>query len=33
MTFMDKALVSISPTLKGNITIDSFHEFAGFKCL
>ncbi|XP_050882451.1 transcription elongation factor SPT6 homolog isoform X9 [Lathyrus oleraceus] len=31
--FMDKALVSTSPTLKGNIAIDSFHEFAGFKWL
>ncbi|KAL5078321.1 hypothetical protein RYX36_017305 [Vicia faba] len=31
--FMDKALVSTSPTLKGNIEIDSFHEFAGFKWL
>jgi transcription elongation factor SPT6 len=31
--FMNKALVSTSPTLKGNIVIDSFHEFAGFKWL
>ncbi|CAK8575915.1 unnamed protein product [Lathyrus sativus] len=31
--FMDKALVSTSPTLKGNIAIDSFHEFTGFKWL
>ena len=31
--FMDKALVSTSPTLKGNTAIDSFHEFAGFKWL
>ncbi|KAG5047637.1 hypothetical protein JHK86_017043 [Glycine max] len=31
--FMDKALVSTSPTIKGNTTIDSFHEFAGVKWL
>ncbi|TKY49791.1 Transcription elongation factor SPT6 [Spatholobus suberectus] len=31
--FMDKALVSTSPTLEGNKTIDSFHEFAGVKWL
>jgi transcription elongation factor SPT6 len=31
--FMNKALVSTSPTLKGNIVIDSFHEFAVFKWL
>lgn len=31
--FMDKALVSTNPTMKGNIAIDSFHEFAGFKWL
>lgn len=31
--FMDKALVSTSPTLEGNIRIDSFHEFAGVKWL
>jgi transcription elongation factor SPT6 len=30
---MNKALVSTSPTLKGNIVIDSFHEFAVFKWL
>ncbi|KAG5034846.1 hypothetical protein JHK87_009756 [Glycine soja] len=31
--FMDKALVSTSPTIKGNTTVDSFHEFAGVKWL
>lgn len=31
--FMDKALVSTNPTLKGSIAIDSSHEFAGFKWL
>lgn len=31
--FMDKALVSTSPTSKGNIAIDSCHEFAGVKWL
>jgi len=31
--FFDKALVSTNPTLEGNRTIDSFHEFAGVKWL
>lgn len=31
--FMDKALVSTSPTAEGNIATDSFHEFAGVKWL
>jgi len=31
--FFEKALVSTSPTLEGNKTIDSFHEFAGVKWL
>ncbi|KAK1302050.1 hypothetical protein QJS10_CPB12g01717 [Acorus calamus] len=31
--FMDKALVSTSPTAEGNTAIDSFHQFAGVKWL
>lgn len=29
--FMDKALVSTSPTIKGNTTIYFFHEFVDVK--
>ncbi|XP_061357289.1 transcription elongation factor SPT6 homolog [Gastrolobium bilobum] len=31
--FMDKALVSTCPTLEGDMSIDSFHEFASVKWL
>ncbi|XP_039160120.1 transcription elongation factor SPT6 homolog [Eucalyptus grandis] len=31
--FMDNAVVSTSPTPDGNVTIDSFHQFAGVKWL
>lgn len=31
--FMDNAVVSTSPTPDGNLTIDSFHQFAGVKWL
>ncbi|KAJ6747676.1 TRANSCRIPTION ELONGATION FACTOR SPT6 [Salix koriyanagi] len=33
LIFMDKAVVSTSPTSDGNAAIDSFHQFAGIKWL